>query len=144
MNSVNEPASEDEDFPWERWRPYGEQLIAVIRGHSEAIIRGPGPYWTSDLSQIPEGPYSDDNVVYVAHIYPGSLDPGDDQETEWELRFGSLADTYPVMVSEWGFHEGGDEVTNGTLEGYAEPPMVELDWATLTEFGRLVQDELRD
>lgn len=160
----NEPADETETFGWSDWRPYGELLISAIRTHSQNLIFGPGPYWTSDLSEVPTNPYSDSGIVYVAHIYPGSLDEGADQLEEWKNRFGTLADTYPVMVSEWGFNQNGDTVTMGTEQGYAEPlldyinskdlhwlayiyhplaepPMVERDWSTLTEFGRFVEGQ---
>lgn len=163
----NEPADEDNDFTWTDWRPTGETLIATIRRYSDNLILAPGPYWTSDLSEVPENPYSDNNMAYAVHMYPGSLDEGADQEEEWENRFGFLAETYPVIVSEWGFEENGDEVTNGTQSGYAEPlldylnennlhwlayvyhpfadpNMVGNDWVTLTIFGEFVAERLGD
>lgn len=163
----NEPADEENDFTWADWRPIGEALIEIIRQFSDNLILGPGPYWTSDLSQVQENPYSDDNVVYAVHMYPGSLDEGANQQEEWEARFGFLAETYPIMVSEWGFEENGDEVTNGTRVDYAlplleyldeknlhwlayvyhpfaDPNMLENDWETLTEFGEFVAERLQD
>lgn len=163
----NEPADQENDFTWEDWRPYGEELISTIREHSDNLILGPGPYWTSDLSDVSNSPYSDDNLVYVVHIYPGSLDEGADQLEEWGNRFGFLTETYPVIVSEWGFEQGGDETTNGTLAKYgealidyldendihwlayiyhplADPNMLETDWTTLTEFGEFVAERLQE
>ncbi len=164
----NEPADETTDFTWADWRPTGELLIATIRKHTNNIILGSGPQYTSDLSDVPKNPYSDSNLVYVAHIYPGTVPKGDDQVAAWERRFGFLAKTYPVIVSEWGFHNGGkDETTSGTLEGYGrplldyldrknihwvayvyhppddEPPMLENDWTTLTECGEFVKKRLQ-
>ena len=163
----NEPADEKSDFKWGDWRPTGETLIAVILKHSTNLIVGPGPYWSSDLSEVPNNPYSHPNVVYGVHIYPGSLNPGDNQTAEWDSRFGSLSRQYPVIVSEWGFHNGGDSVTNGTRTGYAEPlskymdeknlhwlayiyhpfaepPMLKSDWKTLAEFGEFVKERLQN
>jgi aryl-phospho-beta-D-glucosidase BglC (GH1 family) len=162
----NEPADEKSEYTWADWRPMGELLIKTIRAHSDAIVLGPGPYWTSDLSEVTENPYSDSNLIYAAHMYPGSLNKRDHQGKEWERRFGFLAKRYPIMVSEWGFHAKGDKTTKGTSKKYgkplldyldskelhwvayiyhpfAEPPMLEKDWTTLTEFGRLVRDRLK-
>lgn len=162
----NEPADPTANFTWADWRPTGELLVATIRKHSDNIVLGSGPQWTFDLSAVSTNPYSDSNLVYAAHVYPGNLPPGSDLVSEWEKHFGYLAATYPVIVSEWGFRSGGDETTNGTLEGYgkplldyldqknihwvaftyqppdAEPPMLESDWTTLNEFGQFVKQRL--
>ena len=80
-----------------------------------------------------------------------------------------MADTYPLIVSEWGFQNGSrDETVNGTLAGFARPlidyldrknihwvaygyfppdarpPMLEADWTTLNEFGRFVKESLEN
>lgn len=164
----NEPADETADFTWTDWRPTGQLLIDTVRRHSDNIILGSGPEYTGDLSDVPTNPYSDSNLVYVAHIYPGNVPGGEDQASEWERTFGFLASTYPVIVSEWGYQEGGNETTNGTLEGYArpfvdyldeknihwvafqyvptpsDPAMLESDWTTLNEFGEFVAERLGD
>lgn len=163
----NEPADDTTPFTWTDWRPTGELLIATIRKHSDNIILGSATEYSSDLSAVSGNPYSDSNLIYVAHIYPITAPEGKDQVPEWERRFGFLAKTYPVIVSEWGFHDGTtDEVVNGTIEGYArplidylnqknihwvafvyhppdaEPPMLESDWTTLNEFGKFVKESL--
>ena len=162
----NEPMDETANYTWANWRPTGELLIATIRQHSKNIILGSGPKYSGDLSDVPKNPYSDSNLVYVAHIYPGNVPKGEDQVAAWEKSFGFLASTYPVIVSEWGFHNGGDVTTNGTLQDFgkplidyldqkkihwvafvylppdAEPPMLEPDWTTLTQFGKFVKKRL--
>ena len=169
FEGYNEPADETADFTWADWRPTGERLIATIRKHSNNMVLGSGPKYSSDLSDVPKNPYSDSNLVYVAHIYPITVPKGDDPVSAWEKLFGFLAKTYPVIVSEWGFSHGGDETTNGTLEGYGRPLldyldqkkihwtafvyhpmdpgqgqlMIERDWTTLTEFGEFVKERLR-
>ncbi len=165
----NEPADETADFTWTDWRPTGELLIATVRKHSNNMVLGPGPYYTTDLSAVPGNPYSDANLVYVAHIYPNTVPKGENQVSEWERLFGFLAKTHPVIVSEWGFNSGGNEVTKGTLEGFGKPlldyldqknihwtafvyqaiergpeqMMLERDWTTLTEFGKFVKERLQ-
>jgi len=166
----NEPADETADFTWADWRPTGQLLIDTVRKHSDNIVLGSGPKYSNDLSDVPKNPYSDSNLAYVAHIYPGTVPKGEDQVSQWEKLFGFLAKTYPVIVSEWGFSNGGDETTNGTLEGYGRPLldyldqkkihwtafvyhpmdmgqgqlMLESDWTTLTEFGQFVKQRLKD
>ncbi len=164
----NEPADQiATNFTWADWRPTGQLLIDTVRKYSDNIILGSGPQYSSDLSEVPTNPYRDANLVYVAHVYPGTVPKGEDLVAAWERRFGFLAKTYPVIVSEWGFHNGtADETVNGTLEGFGkplldyldqknlswvayvyhpsddEPPMLESDWATLTEFGEFVKKRL--
>lgn len=164
----NEPADETAPFTWTDLRPTGQLLIETVRKHSDNIILGPGSEYTSNLSDVPTNPYNDSNLVYVAHIYPVSAWRGENQVAEWKRLFGFLADTYPVIVSEWGFQDGGsDETVKGTLEGFARPlidyldlkkihwiaygyfppdgrpPMLERDWTTLNEFGRFVKEQLQ-
>lgn len=163
----NEPMDETASFTWADWRPTGQLLIDTVRQHSDNIVLGSGPEYTSNLADVPKNPYSDSNLVYVAHIYPGTLPEEADQLSEWEKRFGFLSSTYPVIVSEWGFHNGGDITTNGTLDGFAkplldyldqknihwvaytylppdaEPAMLESDWTTLNEFGEFVKKRLQ-
>ena len=166
----NEPADDTADFTWADWRPTGQLLIDTVRKHSDNIILGSGPKYSNDLSDVPKNPYNDTNLVYVAHVYPGNVPKGEDQVAQWERSFGFLASTYPVIVSEWGFSNGGDETTNGTLEGYGRPlldyldpknihwtafvyhPMdpgqgqmlIENDWTTLTQFGEFVKQRLQN
>jgi len=99
----NEPADDTTDFTWAQWRPTGQLLIDTVRKHSSNIILGSGPKYSNDLSDVPKNPYSDTNLVYVAHVYPGNVPKGEDQVAAWEKDFGFLAKTYPMIVSEWGF-----------------------------------------
>ena len=164
----NEPADDTTDYTWTDWRPTGQLLIDAIRKHSDNIIFGSGPKYSGDLSDVPKNPYNDSNLAYVAHIYPGNSPSGEDRVASWETRFGFLAKTYPIIVTEWGFSPDGDETTKGTLEGYGKPfldyldqkkihwtafvyhPMdpgqgqllIENDWTTLTQFGEFVKKSL--
>lgn len=61
----NESADQSAPFKWAEWRPTGETLIATIRRHSDNIILGPGVNYTGDLTEVPENPYSDRNLVYT-------------------------------------------------------------------------------
>ena len=166
----NEPADDTVDFTWAQWRPTGQLLIDTVRKHSSNLILGSGPKYSNDLSDVPKNPYSDSNLVYVAHVYPGNVPKGENQVAAWERSFGFLAKTYPVIVSEWGFSNEGDETTKGTLEGYGKPfldyldqkkidwtafvyhPMdpgqgqmlIENDWTTLTQFGEFVKERLQE
>ncbi len=164
----NEPADQDPaNFRWADWRPTGQTLIGTIRQHSNNLIIGSGPSFTSDLSEVPQNPYADPNLAYAAHVYPSTIPKGDDPVSDWEKMYGSLAKIRPVIVTEWGFHDGTkDATTNGSLVGFGrplldyldqrsiswvafiwhpapdEPPLIESDWTTLTEFGQLVKQRL--
>ncbi len=164
----NEPAAEnDERFTWAKWRPFGERLNRIVRERSGNIIIAPGPHYTSDLSDVPTSPYSDTNLAYSIHIYPGHVGAGVDPRPEWDRRFGFLTETYPIVVTEWGFKADGDEVTKGTVEGYGRPFMEYMDarrlswsacayvadgslamwgrdWRTPTEYGAFVRESLAD
>ena len=164
----NEPADDTTNYTWADWRPTGQLLIDTIRKHSSNIILGSGPNYSGDLSDVPKNPYNDSNLAYVAHIYPGNVQSGDDQVALWDKSFGFLAKTYPIIVTEWGYSPNGDETTKGTLEGYGKPflnyldqkkiswtafayhPMdpsqgqmlLESDFTTLTQFGEFVKKSL--
>ena len=166
----NEPMDKTTNYTWADWRPTGQLLINTIRKHSSNIILGSGPKYSNDLSDVPENPYSDANLMYVAHVYPGNVPKGENQMAAWEKSFGFLAKTYPVFVSEWGFSNEGDETTKGTLEGYGKPLLdyldqknihwtafvyqlqdpgqgqllIEKDWTTLTQFGNFVKERLQN
>ena len=165
----NEPADDTANFTWADWRPTGQLLIDTVRRHSGNLILGSGPKYSNDLSEVPSNPFNDSNLAYVAHVYPGSVPKGDDLVSAWERLFGFLAKSYPVIVSEWGYSNGGDETTNGTLQGYGRPlldyldqknihwtafvyhpldagqgqMLIENDWTTLTEFGEFVKQRLQ-
>lgn len=168
----NEPADGNDGtdalFHWSDWRPFGERLNGIIRQRSGNLIIAPGPHWTSDLSEVPTSPYSDTNLAYAVHVYPNFVEAGEDPRPEWDRTFGFLAETYPIVVSEWSYHDAnGNEATGSPLKDFGQPFMeymdahrfswmafeyypiglsslVELVFRTPTEFGAFVRESLAD
>lgn len=106
----NEPIYPDN---WATWKnTIAQPITDLIRqlAPNNLILVG-GPYWSSHISGAAGNPVKGNNVVYVAHIYSNqSVDT-------WEMRYGAVADKYPLFISEWGFEAGGTEggnITYGT------------------------------
>jgi endoglucanase len=76
-----------------------QALYEAVRstGAHNLVIAG-GINWAFDLSRIPEFGLTGYNLVYATHLYPftGKL-PAD-----WELAFGFLRESVPLIISEFG------------------------------------------
>ena len=57
-----------------------------------------GWHWTYDLRGFKWNPIERENIAYVAHVYASHNDRND-----WEFSFGFLTESYPIVVTEWGF-----------------------------------------
>jgi len=111
----NDPAvlfelyNEPHDVSWSVWRNGGnagdfqaagfQQLYDAVRstGAPNLVLIG-GLNWAYDLSGVPANKIDGENIVYVTHPY----DYGGKQPSNWDAGFGFLADTYPVLASEFG------------------------------------------
>lgn len=92
---------------WPEWKAINEEIISVIYAHDHKVIPlVAGFNWAYDLTPVRTDPVGFEGIGYVAHPYP--------QKTKrpfaenWEKDFGFVADTYPVMASEFGFMAGDD------------------------------------
>lgn len=98
----NEPHS----VPWSTWKANAEKIITAIRqaGANDTLILVGGLDWAYDLSPLLDpanritglGP-----IIYATHPYPWKT-PQPSMAAEWELRFGSVSDQVPVIVTEYG------------------------------------------
>lgn len=90
------------------WNGYADELISAIRktGAEQLIIVG-GIDYACDLSWVKTSPIADKNVAYAAHVFPS--------KKNWDNNFGDIADSYPVIVTEWGYI---DENRNTTKQSY--------------------------
>lgn len=156
----NEPAEIESPV----WRDHAEQIIATIRatGASQVVIVG-GTDWSRDLSDFTREPLADGQVAYATHIYPAH------SAAMWNFWFGRLAESHPLLLTEWGFMDEnradgpvylrGNEAKYGApLMAYAEergmgwvacwyddqwlPPMYGKGMKELTGYGRFVMKEL--
>ncbi len=110
----NEPAA----ISGEVWKKYANSLVDTIRktGANQLILVS-GIDYSYDLSCWENEPLEDANIAYTAHIFPNRID--------WKQKFESIADTLPIVVTEWGYaSEDGLVEQNylvGNGESYGEP-----------------------
>jgi len=159
----NEPASLGGLVDWEEWRDKLIELIDKIRTYApDTLILVSGWHWTYNLKGFSSYPIERNNIAYVAHIYASHKDPKD-----WEYSFGYLSNTYPLVVTEWGFSSTVNPTEHyyGTSEEFGQPflsymedkniswiawcfhpvwqPNMIKNWNfDLTENGRLVKEAL--
>jgi len=101
----NEPtvtAPEVGDCSWQEWKQLQEQIIDTVRTYNpNAICLCAGFNWAYDLTPVAAQPIERPGVAYVAHPYP--MKRSQPWEEQWEMDFGYVADTYPVVCTEIGF-----------------------------------------
>jgi hypothetical protein len=146
------------------WRSHAEQILAAIRatGARQVVIVG-GTDWSRDLSEFTRAPLTDDQVAYATHVYPAH------SAAMWDFWFGRLAESHPVLLTEWGYMDenraegpaylrGNEEKYGAPLMRYAEergmgwvacwyddewlPPMYGKGMTDLTQFGGFIMREL--
>lgn len=98
----NEPIYPDD---WSLWKnEIADPVVALIREQApDNLILVGGPLWSSSLRGALASPILGKNVAYSVHIYSNQ-----GFET-WDFKYGELAKTYPIFVTEWGFEPGGTE-----------------------------------
>ena len=160
--------NEPHDVSWAVWRDGGltadgydavgmQQLYDAVRdtGAHNLVLIG-GLRWAYDLSGVPRHRIDGYNIVYVSHPY----DFPDKQPTAWPNDWGFLAETDPVMVTEFGSFGDCDPAYSNALLDYADeidaswvawawypggcdfPALIE-DWdGTPTPLGTAVRDRL--
>lgn len=103
----NEPTDQGLPLSWEAWRPLMEQLIDEINiVDDQKIYLVAGMDWAYLLDEVVENPVSRPNVAYVTHPYPQKREQP--WEPQWENDFGKVADTYPVVATEFGYVVAGE------------------------------------
>lgn len=64
----NEPLQE----PWSEIKNYAEEVIPVIREHSDNLIIVGTTTWSQDVDQAANNPVNADNIAYTLHFYAGT------------------------------------------------------------------------
>ncbi len=116
-------------LPWKDYKAYMEELIFMIKAIDDSKIpMVAGFNFAYDLTDVRKDPISFSGVAYVAHPYPQKR-PAPWIE-EWERDWGYVADTYPMICTEFGFmsEDGpgahrpvvGDEVYGEAIIDYFE------------------------
>lgn len=89
-------------LPWEDYAEFIEGLISMLYAIDDTIIPLVAGFdWGYDLSYVAERPIAHPGVAYVSHPYPQKRD--EPWEPIWQEEWGFVADTYPMMATEFGF-----------------------------------------
>ena len=121
----NEPINPD---VWTTWKSYIQPVIDTIRAVAPRnLILVGGPQWSTRVNSAAANPMVGTNLVYVYHIYPNQ---GAATTTNLNTKFGTAAQTIPVMVTEFGWNDNSsysDAVTHGTTTAWGTPFRTYLD-----------------
>jgi endoglucanase len=107
--------NEPHDVSWDVWRSGGDtgagwravgmqQLHDAVRaaGAENLVVIG-GLHWGYDLSGVPTHRIAGHNILYATHPYDNARERG---PRYWDLYWGSLTATDPVLVTEFGNTSG--------------------------------------
>ena len=107
----NEPTIYDGKYgtcTWGEWKLMMEELIDVVYAYNKsAIPLVAGFNWAYDLTPVKDHPIAREGIGYVVHPYPGKRKIP--REPKWEVDFGFVAYKYPVIATELGFMNEGDD-----------------------------------
>ncbi|WP_395342979.1 glycoside hydrolase family 5 protein [Ningiella sp. W23] len=93
---------------WPVWKAFNEKVIDVIHAHDKDVISLVAGFdWAYDLRPVLADPVARENVAYVSHPYPQKERPNprnkDTLYPLWDRKFGHVASTYPIIVTELGW-----------------------------------------
>jgi len=115
----NEPINPD---VWTTWKSYIQPVIDTIRAVApDNLILIGGPQWSTRVNSAAANPITGSNLVYVYHIYPNQ---GAATSTILNSKFGTAAQTIPVMLTEFGWNTSANytnNVTKGTTAAWGTP-----------------------
>jgi hypothetical protein len=110
----NEPIN---DGDWNSVRTDMQAWYDTVRQSApQNLVLVGTPNWSQIVGPTATNPIIGTNVMYVAHMYP--LHWGFE---ELRTEITTAAAVHPVFMSEWGFHEGDEEIVNGTITSYGTP-----------------------
>ncbi|MCL2101116.1 MAG: glycoside hydrolase family 5 protein, partial [Fibromonadales bacterium] len=89
---------------WTNIKAYAEQIIPVIRAHSQNLILVGTPRWCQQVDAPLDNPLEDGNIAYVIHFYADSHGLGSPEATlSYAARMTRVLEAgYPVFTSEYG------------------------------------------
>lgn len=104
------------NMSWTEWKSIVQPWVDLIRSYApKNLILVGAPQYAQHLYDAPKYPIEGKNIVYVAHIYPG-LD-----QALWNSWIFNVANQIPIFITEWGFRDGADYPTNGTITSFGLP-----------------------
>jgi hypothetical protein len=94
--------NEPHGVSWNQWKVQSTEVIDTIRTiDPDSVIFVAGLDWGYDLSEVKTNPIERENIGYTTHPYPNKVNA--QTREQWEKYFGYLADTYPIIASEFQF-----------------------------------------
>lgn len=103
----NEPVQQT----WEQVKSYAEQVLPVIRAHSDNLVLVGTPMYSQEVDWAAGNPLNDPNVAYVLHFYAMSHHGWLRAKGDTAMNAGKC-----LFVSEWGatHADGGQAATGNT------------------------------
>jgi len=94
---------------WAEIKSYAEQIIPVIRAHSNNLILVGTPQWSQRIQDVASNKLNDENVGYVLHFYSASH-----PLSNWRSVIeNALNSGVPIFVTEYGTtHSDGGQNNN--------------------------------
>ncbi|MFF2090796.1 cellulase family glycosylhydrolase [Paenibacillus sp. NPDC058174] len=97
-NVIFEIFNEPLQVPWSTVKGYAEQVIPVIREHSDNLIVVGTPTWSQDVDNASFDKINADNIAYALHFYIGTHGQGLVNKLNTALNNGAA-----IFATEWGF-----------------------------------------
>jgi endoglucanase len=116
-----------------------QSLVTAIRGtgaNNLALVAGID--WGYDLSQLSKYPISGTNIVYDSHPYAPYVEKN--TPAEWDVAFGYLTKTYPVMSSEFGEYDGQSSWESMAVNYFDQHQMGWIAWSWYSTGGSNAQE----
>ena len=120
----NEPVNNDgsDTANWLSVRDDMQTWIDIVRANApHNLILVGTPRWCQIIGPTADYPVSDDNAVYVTHIYPYHWLSGEQYYTN---AITAAAAAHPVILGEWGFEPTASPEQQhliGTISNYGQP-----------------------
>jgi len=119
----NEPVGDERHWlsdgaHWPVFRQAWLEITAEIRDLADTILLAAGGRWAHDLTGAAADPLPDPRTAYAWHAYPNE---DRDRPDRWFSSLGTLPQTHPVIVTEWGFCPDCASDLRGGLDDFAIP-----------------------
>lgn len=106
-----------------------QTLVTTIRQTgANNLALAAGRDWGFDLSQIPQYHLDGTNIIYDTHPYPY----GEKRAANWNMFFGNLSATYPVMSAESGEYDCKSTYIAPLLDYFDAHDISWVTWAWVT------------
>jgi hypothetical protein len=127
---IDNPRRSTEVQRWAVTKPNMQAWINLIRQYApNNIILAGSPQYNTCLVPAITDPYVGTNIVYTWHDYPVGF------ANQWEKdQVTAASAVLPVFCTEWGFSEGWDSITDGTITNYGLPFQTLLESLNLCGF----------